>query len=197
MITGGLDIAAPDRNRATSFVHNGLGQVVRQAAYLVELVENNDDPPVLEPVVRMQETAYIYDAARLLASDIASNDLLAELHYPDTQRITIGAPIKLQPTLLDNNRQGEVVSMREFNQLASDGADWFVVGATHGLCESTRYMRVTVGRRSVRRTDRRSPAARHEAVGRSPLSAEGSGRSEVPRGRRIASRVRAWAARCT
>ncbi|MEY2715135.1 MAG: hypothetical protein RIT24_1478, partial [Planctomycetota bacterium] len=47
VITGGLDIAAPDQNRATSFVHNGLGQVVQQAAYLVELVENNDEPPVL------------------------------------------------------------------------------------------------------------------------------------------------------
>ena len=115
VITGGLDIAAPDRNRATSFVHNGLGQVVRQAAYLVELVENNDDPPVLEPVVRMQETAYIHDAARLLASDLASNDLLAEIHYPDTTRINIGTIDKPQPTLLDYNRQGEVVAMRDPN----------------------------------------------------------------------------------
>jgi hypothetical protein len=46
---------------------------------------------------------------------VASNDLLAELHYPDTQRITIGAPTKPQPVQLDYNRQGEVVSMRDPN----------------------------------------------------------------------------------
>ena len=70
---------------------------------------------MLEPVVRMQETAYIHDAARLLASDIASNDLLAEIHYPDTQRITIGSITKPQPVQLDYNRQGEVVAMRDPN----------------------------------------------------------------------------------
>ena len=46
---------------------------------------------------------------------VASNDLLAELHYPDTQRITIGAPTKPQPVQLDYNRQGEVVAMRDPN----------------------------------------------------------------------------------
>ena len=109
VITEGLDISEPDRNRATSFVHNGLGQVVRQAAYLVEEV------PDASPIIRMQETAYIYDAARLQSSDIASNDLLAEIHYPDTQRIPIGAPTKPQPVMFDYNRQSEVVSLRDAN----------------------------------------------------------------------------------
>jgi hypothetical protein len=44
---------------------------------------------------------------------VASNDLLAEIHYPDTTRINIGPIDKPQPTLLDYNRQGEVVAMRE------------------------------------------------------------------------------------
>ena len=70
---------------------------------------------MLEPVVRMQETAYIHDAARLLASDIESNDLLAEIHYPDTTRINIGTIDKPQPVQLDYNRQGEVVAMRDPN----------------------------------------------------------------------------------
>jgi hypothetical protein len=51
----------------------------------------------------MQETAYIHDAARLLASDLASNDLLAEIHYPDTTRINIGTIDKPQPVQLDYN----------------------------------------------------------------------------------------------
>ena len=45
----------------------------------------------------------------------ASNDLLAEIHYPDTQRITIGSITKPQPVQLDYNRQGEVVAMRDPN----------------------------------------------------------------------------------
>jgi hypothetical protein len=57
---------------------------------------------------------------------VASNDLLAEIHYPETTRINIGPIDKPQPTLLDYNRQGEVVAMREFNRSASNEADRFV-----------------------------------------------------------------------
>ena len=61
---------------------------------------------------------------------VASNDLLAEIHYPDTTRINIGPIDKPQPTLLDYNRQGEVVAMRELQRSASNGADRFVYRPT-------------------------------------------------------------------
>ena len=81
---------------------------------------------------------------------VASNDLLAEIHYPDTTRINIGPIDKPQPTLLDYNRQGEVVAMRELQRSASNGADRFVAWLTrrpapealtprswlHGIAES-------------------------------------------------------------
>ena len=99
---------------------------------------------------------------------VASNDLLAEIHYPDTTRINIGPIDKPQPTLLDYNRQGEVVAMRELQRSASNGADRFVyrlmrkkapVGtAVVGVARSRKAdkgLAARVGRRRARRPARK------------------------------------------
>ncbi|MDZ4827043.1 MAG: hypothetical protein SGJ13_11355, partial [Actinomycetota bacterium] len=114
-IVSGLDIDHPDRNRATSFVYDGLGNVVRQAAYLVELESDFGDPPTFTPVTRMQETAYLYDSGRRFNGEIESNDLLAEIHYPDSQRQVLGPPTEPQPVRFEYNRQSEVVETWDAN----------------------------------------------------------------------------------
>ena len=119
VVTSGLDFDQPDRNRATSFVFDGLGNLVRQTAYLVEQDTTNPGPPpeVIDRIA-MQETAYLYGVSPNSGSSISSNDLLARLFYPDSDReVTHLGPIAApQPIRFAYNSQAEVVSMRDANE---------------------------------------------------------------------------------
>jgi RHS repeat-associated protein len=118
-ITAGLDVEHPDRNRATSFVFDGLGNLVRQVAHLLERVVISEDPPAWSDEPRVQETAYFYGIDGSTPSSIASNDLLAEIRYPDSDASGVGggggAVTKPQPVRFAYNRQGEVVEMWDAN----------------------------------------------------------------------------------
>ena len=119
VVTDGLDFDEPDRNRATSFVHDGLGNVVRQVAYLVQRdVVDPGPPPIVDDQIVIQETAYLYGVSPTTGSSITSYDLLGMVFYPDSDRATthLGPIDEPQPVRFAYNRQTEVVTMRDANE---------------------------------------------------------------------------------
>ncbi len=119
VVTSGLSFDEPDRNRAMSFVFDGLGNVVRQTAYLAERdTIDPDPPPVVTDRITMQETAYLYGVSPSSGSAISSNDLLGMLFYSDSDRkVTHLGPITdPQPIRFAYNSQAEIVSMRDANE---------------------------------------------------------------------------------
>ena len=72
-IAGGMDDAYPDRNRTTSYVYNGVDNIVQQIAHLHDGTTET-----------AQITKYIYAASDGVNNNqINSFDLLTEVHYPD------------------------------------------------------------------------------------------------------------------
>lgn len=77
-VSSGLDDAEQDTDRVTSFVYDGNSNVVKQIAHTV----NSSD----QETVQITEYVYGVDAGSAsTATDslIYSNDILAEVHYPD------------------------------------------------------------------------------------------------------------------
>lgn len=74
------DTPATNQDRVTSFVYDGLGKVIKQIAHIDDAALPNDD----------QITEYVYGVTKGsvgIAADslLGSNDLLAQVIYPDTE----------------------------------------------------------------------------------------------------------------
>ncbi len=114
-VTGGLDPDAPDEDRVTSFVYDGISNLIKQVAHLP------GGAPGGEGGVQVTEYAYGVDtdaAGNPLPSDIYSNDLLGNVIHPDEG--SGGASEADRTVFYAYNRQGELITMEDQNDTRHD-----------------------------------------------------------------------------
>lgn len=106
-----LDSDRPDVNRVTSFVFDGVGNIIRQSAYLVDGGGG----------IFIQETAYVYGVTPYdspVASTLHSNDLLRGVWYPDSDGGGAGhggPPSAPLPVFYSYNHLGELIASTDEN----------------------------------------------------------------------------------
>jgi RHS repeat-associated protein len=109
-VTDGLDPSAPDTNRVTSYAYDGLSRIVMQVAH-------HPDDPSGELV---QATRYDYGVSSTDQDDpseLASEDLLFRVHYPDEDDGEPGGASEPEYLVTYRyNRQGELTYMRDQNE---------------------------------------------------------------------------------
>ncbi|MBX3323476.1 MAG: RHS repeat protein, partial [Phycisphaeraceae bacterium] len=111
-VSDGLDHARMDTNRVTSYVYDGVGNVVKQVAHLA--VQDGYDT-----IEEVQVTRYVYgttNAASPGAIDslIASRSLLREVHYPDESTGEPGTTDAYK-VFYGYNRLGELRGVKDQN----------------------------------------------------------------------------------
>ncbi len=92
----------PDTDRVTSFVYNGVGDIVRRVAHIPD--------GTLEEI---QETLYTYAALTSAGDKINSNDLLTKIQYPDEG--TGSAGTTGYTVVYSYNRMGELLTETDQN----------------------------------------------------------------------------------
>lgn len=100
-VTDGLDPNEPDKDRVTTFVYDGLGNVIKQVAHLPGEFAGGEGS--------VQVTQYIYGVTLAGDSGRSSNDLLGQITYPD-----------LETTTFTYNRPAERSGMTDQNGTAHE-----------------------------------------------------------------------------
>ncbi|TVQ55034.1 MAG: hypothetical protein EA377_04255 [Phycisphaerales bacterium] len=104
-VTGGLSSDHMDRNRVTSYVYDGVSNVIKQVAHLPDGTGES-----------VQVTEYVYgvqsDCSGESESELNSNDLLHKIVYPEGEAST---SLATRTVTMDYNRLGEVIRMQDQN----------------------------------------------------------------------------------